>query len=300
MMMKPHISLAQIRAFCALAQQRSFKKAAAFLRVSQPSIINLIASLEDTYGAKLFVRQRENNRLTQLGEAVFPSFREILHQLKDAESILLSHSINQAGELHIAAVNPARLSVIMHELRLNYPNIKVNITFAASHRVLQLLEADAVDVGFFVLQQNQPGLQAFYYYRYELIAILPRGHRLCNRETLCIQDFANEELLVREPGSLTRKLFLDSLQRVGVNPLIAYELGSRESVREGVAQGLGISVVAQDEHISHDQIVTKQIVGDDLRANSSLVVNNKRLNSPMIKTLITLVDKHKDTKLISV
>lgn len=66
-MSKPQISLAQIRAFCALAQQRSFKEAAEHLQVSQPSIINQIASLEEAYGAKLFLRQRENNRLTQLG-----------------------------------------------------------------------------------------------------------------------------------------------------------------------------------------------------------------------------------------
>ncbi len=75
-MPKPQISLAQIRAFCALAQQRSFKEAAEHLQVSQPSIINQIASLEEAYGAKLFLRQRENNRLTQLGVALLPSFRQ--------------------------------------------------------------------------------------------------------------------------------------------------------------------------------------------------------------------------------
>ncbi|GAB1071161.1 MAG: LysR family transcriptional regulator [Shewanella algae] len=296
-MPKPQISLAQIRAFCALAQQRSFKEAAEHLQVSQPSIINQIASLEEAYGAKLFLRQRENNRLTQLGVALLPSFRAILSQLKEAEFILLSHSISQTGELHIAAVNPVRLSAIVREFRLIYPNIKVNITFAASNKVLQLLETEAVDAGFFVLPQSQPGLQAFHYYRYKLMAILPRDHRLCRKDTLSIEDFANEELLIREPGSLTRKLFLGALQNAGIAPQLAYELGSRESVREAVAQGLGISVVAEDEHTPHEQIVTKRIVSDQLKASSSLVVHNKQLNSPMIKTLIALVAQHKDTQI---
>ncbi|MEM5734207.1 LysR substrate-binding domain-containing protein, partial [Shewanella algae] len=78
---------------------------------------------------------------------------------------------------------------------------------------------------------------------------------------------------------------------------LAYELGSRESVREAVAQGLGISVVAEDEHTPHEQIVTKRIVSDQLKASSSLVVHNKQLNSPMIKTLIALVAQHKDTQI---
>ncbi len=292
--MKPSISLAQIRAFCALAQYKSFKVAAQQLKVSQPSIISQIALLEEGYGTKLFHRQRENNRLTEVGIALLPAFRAVLSHLKEAEFILLSHNTSQTGELHVAAINPVRISNLLREFRTLYPNIKVNITFAASNKVQQLLDAEAVDVGFFVQTERHSGQQAFHFYSYELMALLPKGHPLCHKDSLVLADFASQELLIRESGSLTRQLFMDALDEAGIQAQVAYELSSRESVREAVAQGLGISVVAEDEHTPHDQIVTRPILSDRLKANSSLVVMNKQLSSPIIKTLVDLVAQYRD------
>ena len=287
--MNPQISLTQIRAFCALAQHRSFKEAARRMNISQPSVIGHIASLEETCNMRLFQRQRENNRLTDIGVALLPSFRAVLNHVKEAEFILMSYSTNMTGELNVAAVNPVRISSVIREFRVIYPNIRINVTFAASDRVQSLLDSGAVDVAFFVQTERQPGQQAFHFYQYELVAILSREHPLAAKATLTIHDFADQDLVIREPGSLTRKMFLQSLQRAGIATRIAYELSSRESVREAVATGLGISVVAEDEHTPHEAVVTRRIIADDLNASSSLVVMNKHVGSPLIKTLIELV-----------
>lgn len=286
------ITLQHIRAFLALVEHRSFRDAAATLDVSQPAAIGQIGALEEICGVRLFQRQRENNRLTDVGVALLPSFRAVLSHLREAEFILMTHSASQTGELNVAAVNPVRVSNIMRELRVIYPNIRVNVIFAASDRVQNLVDNERVDAAFFVQRQKQPGQQAFHFYRYELMALLPLGHALTRRDALVMADFVGHDVVVREQGSLTRKLFLDALANAGLVPRIAYELGSRESVREAVAQGLGISVVAEDEHVPHECIVTRRIVSDDLKANSSLVVPNKQLGSPLIRTLIELVKQH--------
>lgn len=287
--MKSPLSLPQIRAFCALAQHRSFKAAADSLGVSQPTIVSQIAGIEEAYGTKLFQRQRENNRLTDIGIALLAPLRAVLDQVREAEFILLSHSTAQTGELNVVAVNPVRTSNLIREFRILCPNIRVNVSFVASDRAQSMIDSEAVDVGFFVQTEGKPGQQAFHFYNYELMAIVPAGHRLADKPTLSIADFGGEELVIREPGSLTRKMFLAALTKAGIEPRIAYELGSRESVREAVAQGLGVSVVAEDEHTPHERILAKPIVGADLRADSSLVVLNKHLGSPLIKTLIELV-----------
>lgn len=287
--MKAQLTLPQIRAFCALAQHRSFKAAAEHLGVSQPTIVGQIAGIEEAYGTRLFQRQRENNRLTDIGLALLGPMRAALDQVREAEFILLSHSAAQIGELNVVAVNPVRASNLIREFRVLYPNIKVNVSFVASDKAQGMIDDESVDVGLFVPGESRPGQQAFHFYRYELMALLPAGHPLCAKPALALGDFAGHDLLVREPGSLTRKMFLAGLAKAGVEPRIAYELGSRESVREAVAQGLGVSVVAEDEHTRHESIVTRQILGDDLRADSCLVVLNKQLGSPLVKTLIELV-----------
>ena len=202
--MAAHITLAQIRAFMALVQQRSFKGAAHTLGISQPSVISQIGAMEETCGVQLFQRQRENNRLTDVGVALLPSLRAVLSHLKEAEFILMTHSTSQTGEFNVAAVNPARASKVLRELRVIYPNIKVNVTFTASDHVQSLLDSGQVDAAFFVQQDSQPGQQAFHYYRYELMAIMRHDHVLARRDTLLIQDFIGHDLIVREQGSMPR------------------------------------------------------------------------------------------------
>ena len=253
------------------------------------TLVNRIASIEESYNAKLFLRQRSNNRLTDLGLALLPKFRSCLNSLREAEFLLLAHSKVETGEIHIAAVSPYRVSLLIKHFNSLYPNIRVKVSFAASELVGQMIARGEVDAGFYVPEGNTPGQQAFFFYEYELIAILPAGHPLAQRERLYLRDFENQSVIRREPGSLTRQLFEQAVAREGVSVNVVYELGSRESIREAVAQGLGISVVADDEHVPHDNIVTRRIVGEGLTARSSLVVRNDRVSAPLTQALIGVV-----------
>jgi len=288
-MFSSNLSLPQIEAFCALAQHKSFKDAAQSLGIAQSTLVNRIASIEQAYGAQLFMRQRANNRLTDLGLALLPKFRVSLNSLREAEFILAAHSKVETGDIHLAAVSPYRVSQLIKRFHLQHPNIRVKVSFAASQRVQQLIHQGEVDAGFYVPQGNTPGQQAFFFYEYELIAILPLSHSLATRARLGLRDFENENVIRRETGSLTREMFDRALAKAGVSVNVVYELGSRESIREAVAQGLGISVVAHDEHVPHDNIVTKRIVGEGLTARSSLVVRNDRVGAPLTQALISVV-----------
>lgn len=289
-MPKSSLTLSQIEAFCALARHKSFKQAAEQLGLSQPSLVHKISQIEDGYGARLFIRQRNNNRLTNLGLAVLPKFQASLAKLKEAEFILLAHSQVETGEIHIAAVSPYRVSLLIKRFHTLYPNIKVRVTFASSEKVEQLVSKGDVDAGFFVVKKANPGLQSFFFYEYQLVALVPSDHSLARKGQLTVHDFETQDFISRESGSLTRGLFDQALQDAGVRVNALYELGSREAVREAVAQGLGISVVADDEHVPHDNIRVKKIVGAALSQKSSLVIANDRLSTPLSQALIQVVN----------
>lgn len=290
-MFTSQLSVSQVEAFCALAQYKSFKQAAESLGLAPSTLVNRIASIEETYSAQLFLRQRDNNRLTDLGLALLPKFRSCLNSLREAEFILAAHSKVETGEIHLAAVSPYRVSQLIKRFHSQYPNIRVKVSFAASQKVEQLIQQGEVDAGFYVPQGSTPGQQSFFFYEYQLIAIVPTTHALARRERLSLHDFENQSFIRREAGSLTRQVFEQALSRVGVNVNVVYELGSRESIREAVAQGLGISVVADDEHVPHERIVTKYIVGEGLTARSSLVVRNDRIAAPLTQALISVVQQ---------
>ena len=74
-----------------------------------------------------------------------------------------------------------------------------------------------------------------------------RNHPLAHRQAVSIDALAGHCLLMREPGSTTRKLTERMLEEAGVNGGTLLEIGSRESIREAVLRNIGISIIARHE-----------------------------------------------------
>jgi LysR family transcriptional regulator, hydrogen peroxide-inducible genes activator len=99
----------QIRYFLALCQERSFTQAAKRSGVSQPSLTNAIAALEQELGGPLFQR-RPKVTLTALGQAVSPYFARIAESADRAEeaarTLAQPHTTQPGGALSSEAGNP--------------------------------------------------------------------------------------------------------------------------------------------------------------------------------------------------
>lgn len=283
------LTISQMEAFCAIAKYKSFKQAANKLGISQPSLVNKIGLLEEMYEAKLFIRQRENNRLTQLGEELLPIFKSSINSVREAEFLMFFHGKLQMGEIHIGAVSPYQVSKVIKVFNEQYPNIKVKVSFASSNQIRKLLSLGEIDAAFIVQTEKVIGQQSFHYFDYRLVAILPSQHKLASKSHLFISDFEGQPFICREEGSLTREMFESALSQEKTQVRVVYELGSRESIREAVGQGLGISVVAEGEHVPHDNITVKDIQCPQLTTSSSLVVLNERVSTPLTKALIETV-----------
>ncbi|WDE05648.1 LysR family transcriptional regulator [Thalassomonas viridans] len=283
------VTLSQIEAFCILAKTRSFKKSAESLSITQPSLINKISSLEEVYNTKLFVRSRENNRLTPLGESLLPLFKAALNQVKDAEFMLMASDKMQYGEVHLAAVSPYLISEVLKCLHRKCPNIKVKVTYSSSEVIKAMLLRGDVDAGFFVQNDKLLGYQVIPHFKYRIQAIVPKDHPLSVEKKIDISAFAGQKIIVRESGSLTRQQLEKAANENNIKLDIAYELGSREAVRDAVGHSMGISVVANHEHVEHKNIHTVAINEASFEIQSHLVISNERLSSPFIKLLMEVV-----------
>ncbi len=77
----------RLKVFVTLAADRSFTKAAASLRVSQPAVSQNISELEKQFGVKLFDRQRGEVVLTPSGEIFLEKAKEILSKYSDLDQM---------------------------------------------------------------------------------------------------------------------------------------------------------------------------------------------------------------------
>ena len=89
------MDLDQLRSFAAVAEQRSFSRAAAALHVTQPAISKRISALEKYFGATLFDRIGRVVLLTQAGAQLLPGVLDVLQRLHDTVVAVR----NTAGEI---------------------------------------------------------------------------------------------------------------------------------------------------------------------------------------------------------
>src|SRR5690242_5673632 len=70
----------------AAATERSFSRAAERCHVTQPTLSNGIALLEDTFGGQLFVRTTRKVELSTFGEQILPMIQAVLRAQSELEA----------------------------------------------------------------------------------------------------------------------------------------------------------------------------------------------------------------------
>ncbi|GEA59126.1 LysR substrate-binding domain-containing protein [Vibrio comitans] len=288
---KPLPTLSLLKAFYEVGRCRSFKQAADNLELSQPTVIKQVGELEQMYSAKLFTRGRGNNRLTDLGVQMMPLCRSVINGVREIDEFMQSHGKLIHGTLTIAAVSPYYVTQALKIFVSKYPKIKIKVVYGSNKKVLELLQIGEVDIGLFVHNDVIPGFRSFLCKEDQIIAIIPASNRLSEKDGLDVEDIKGEILLSREKGSITQDIFDHEISERSIEPAARIEIGSREAIREGVIQGLGIGVVTEHEHNPDDKIVATKFKNIDLSMKYSFVVSNERLGSRLIRAFLQCAEK---------
>jgi DNA-binding transcriptional LysR family regulator len=120
----------QLAIFSAVAQERSFTRAAARLGMSQPALSRAMRQLEDRLGVRLLSRTTRSVSPTEAGEhllrVIAPRFEEIDNEL----ALLSAFRDKPAGKLRITAGEHAAITVlhpVLAKLLPDYPDLNIEI-----------------------------------------------------------------------------------------------------------------------------------------------------------------------------
>jgi DNA-binding transcriptional LysR family regulator len=146
--MKP--SLGQIEAFYWIARLGSFRKAASFLNLTQPTITLRIRALEAAAGARLFDRTRRQIRLTSAGAALLPRADRMMALAEEFGSRSVENDPLR-GRLRLGAPDSFGLtcmSQLLRSLRDQCPDLEIALTVDNSAVLSQQLNERILDVAF--------------------------------------------------------------------------------------------------------------------------------------------------------
>lgn len=282
--------LAQLRSFVAVAQAGGFTAAARQLHVSQPTLTKQVRLLEEQYGVELFHRIGRTVSLTETGERLFaltgqfPGIEaDALHLLKDTGEL-------RSGRLTVGAVSPFQTTDMLAGFSRRFPAMQVQVRFGNSETVLRDLLDFRTDVAVLAHFVDDERLHGMRFGRSPIVVLVSTGHRFARRRTLRIEELEGERMILREEGSTTRKAVEAALARARVKPRIVMELGSREAIREAVANGIALGMVAESGHTPDPRVRTVRLSNAEVWTETHVVCLKVRRSARAVSAFLEIAE----------
>ena len=270
------VLVAELKSFYAVARCGTVTKAAAQLGVSQPTVTGQLRQLESRYGVELFHRQGRGMRLSDAGHSLMPMVEKLVQQETEIDFRLRDASDLREGNLRIGATGPYYIMDTVRTYNQRYPGIDLTLTIGNSQSMLQALHDYRIEIATSSLLMDDKHLYRRMIAADPIRVVTHRDHPLARRSEVRLAELADHALLVREPGSMTRQLTEDALQQAGVTVRRTLEIGSRESIRQAILCGLGVSLIPSREIPSHPDLAALNIQGADILMHEYLYCLRER------------------------
>lgn len=233
----------------AIAEEKSFTRAAERCFVVQSALSRQIKALESELGVTIFARTSRKVEVTPSGEAFLAQARLCLAAAERAGADAAAAQGEVKGILKVGAiptVTAVDLAATLGSFHRRYPDIRMHIRSGSSNQFLEQIAAGRLDVGFLGLSEDllPTGVHAHKLVRERLMAILPQEHRLANRGHVKLEELAEEPFVDFPTGSSGREQSDSAFRRAGLRREVNFEVTSTELLTGLVRQGLGIGLLA--------------------------------------------------------
>ncbi len=239
-------TLHQLRVFEAVARHNSFTRAAEELFLTQPTVSMQVKQLTKAVGMPLFDQVGKRLYLTQAGEELVKSCRQIFEKLDQFEMTVADLKGLKQGRLRIAVITTAKYFIprLLGPFCQRYPGIDISLQVTNHEHILNRLNDNLDDL--YVMSQLPENIEVSCKPILEnpLVVVAPASHPLAQEKNISLEQIGSEPFIMREPGSGTRKAVQNLFEERKISLKVRLDLGSNEAIKQAIAGGLGISVLS--------------------------------------------------------
>ena len=232
-----------------VARHGSFSAAASALGYTQPAISRQIATLEAEAATVLVCREPHGIRLTDAGRALVEHTEAIMARLEDAEAELRAIAGLQAGRVRLATFASAAATIVplaIARFRDEHPGVELGVQMGEAEEALPGLKAGELDI----VLSNDPdgcsdaGIEHVHLFDDPMYVAMPAGHRLAERATIGLRDFAAEPWMLATTRTCPdSRMFIRACHDAGFEPDIAFENDDYNAILGFVAAGVGVALI---------------------------------------------------------
>lgn len=240
------MSVNRYLSFLKVLDSGGFSRAADELGYTQSAVSQMVKSLEQELRTTLLVRSRNGISLTANGEELLPYIRAICNAHrelweKQKEMLGLRGGVIRIGTMPSVSCN--WLPGLMQGFKKEYPEVQFILQQQATYTGIAKLIADGnVDFGFVNIDVAS-GLQSILLVEDELMAVLPRGHRLAKKKKIPVEKLLEEPFILLEEGEYNELLLFFDRQRQ--KPNIHYRAFDDYTIMAMIEKNMGVGILPE-------------------------------------------------------
>jgi DNA-binding transcriptional LysR family regulator len=231
--------------FLAVAEERSFSRAAARLHRTQPAVSQAIAKLEGELGEVLFERSSRDGTLTDAGEVLREYAAKLLNLRNEAAGALTELRELHRGRLNLAANEYTCLYLLplLDEFRRQNPRIKLAVQRTLASRISDEVLMHSVELGVLSFRPDDTQVKSMVVYRDVLAFVVNPRHPLAGAGKVSIRQLGGQNFIAHNIPSPQRQKVIQAFKRHKTPLQMGVELPSLEAIKRFVEMGNGVALV---------------------------------------------------------
>ncbi|WP_366249015.1 LysR family transcriptional regulator [Terribacillus aidingensis] len=285
----------QLEYFQTLAREQHVTRAAQILSITQPALSRSISRLEGQIGTPLFDRQGRTIKLNKYGELLLRRVDLILKEFQEGKDEIQSLLDPDKGEISLGFLHTLGTTIvpnIIAAFKKEYPHVRFHLKQNHSNWLLENLQSGNLDLCLLASFPMESKMAWTTLWQEELFLFFPKNHPLANRESITLEEIADEPFILMEEGYALRVTIDSIFEQVGLVPKIMFEGEEVTTIAGFVGAGMGISILPDVKSLDRTKIAKVRINSPKCERTIGIASMEGKFLSPIAEKFKQYIVEH--------
>lgn len=239
------LSFRQMEVFRAVIMLGSISAASRQLGIAQPTATNTIRRMEDVLGATLFVRAGGRLAPTRMAHQIYEILAPSMSGLELLQDKVMEVVNRQYTTFRLGvspSVSQALAPKALAHFSKKYPETRLRMDTLSLKQISDYLWLSEGDCALTIFPIDDPMIHSHQIANIAMVSMIPIAHPLAKKDSVSIEDLAEEPLVFFHPNTPHGKLVKDMFLAQGIEPNISIETRFAETAPHLMREGFGIAL----------------------------------------------------------
>ena len=229
-----------------IAEVGNISNSADRLFLTQSALSHQLREIEERLGFKVFIRSRNNWKLTEEGQELYELSKSVLSEIENSMEKIEGIKLGSKGFIRISTECYTFYHGLPHfiqRMALLYPEINIQLVVEATHHSVSRLLSNELDITLTTTKPENDSLEVIGLFEDEVYAVLHHEHELAEKEFLEASDFSEIHLIIHSFPIETVSIYQHFLKPHKVDPLKVTAIPLTEVALEMVQANMGVMCI---------------------------------------------------------